>query len=420
MISGSAGASTPGQGGNKGDRHVIRIGQSRNSDPAKSARQCAAPLLEGGKPGWAIAFCGGKHDPQGFLGELRRELGDIPIIGGSAAGAITRGGASYSGIETAVAGFPAGGPPARFVATHGLARGEASAGRELGEQVRAAAADDSVVILFYDSVAATAPLRLHPASPLVDGFYEGLGGKNVTLIGGGMLTDMNLSNGWVFDGSGVSKHSAVAVILPPDIAATTAILHGCRPVSTFMEITRVEGAEIFELDGQPAVEVLERQLGLRLGTSGAQDLSLIATLGQKHGDPFAPYDENAYVNRLILRANTSTGSITIFEPDFKPAARVQIMTRDNGLMIESVRNGSAEMTRQMTGKDMLLALYIDCAGRGSARSGAPVEEAEVMLEAFDAPVPLIGFYSGVEIAPVNGRSRSLDWTAVLTVLHRRG
>ena len=34
---------------------------------------------------------------------------------------------------------------------------------------------------------------------------------------------------------------------------------------------------------------------------------------------------------------------------------------------------------------------------------------------FTAPVPLIGFYSGVEIAPVNGRSRSLDWTAVLTV-----
>ncbi len=187
-----------------------------------------------------------------------------------------------------------------------------------------------------------------------------------------------------------------------------------------MEITRVEGAEVFELDGQPAVEVLERQLGMRLGTSSAHDLSLIATLGQKHGDPFAPYDENAYVNRLILRANPSTGSITIFEPDFKPATRVQIMTRDNGLMIESVRDGSLEMSRQIAGRDAVLALYIDCAGRGSARSGAAVEEAEVMLETFDAPVPLIGFYSGVEIAPVNGRSRSLDWTAVLTVLHRRG
>src|SRR5262249_37824283 len=183
-------------------------------------------------------------------------------------------------------------------------------------------------------------------------------GKNVTLIGGGMLTDLNLSDGWVFDGAEVTKHSAVAVVLPSDIAATTAILHGCRPVSTFMEITRVEGAEIFELDGRSAVEVLERQLGIRLGTSSAQDLSLIATLGQKHGDPFAPYDENAYVNRLILKANPGTGSITIFEPDFKPATRVQIMARDNGLMIESVRDGSIEMSRQIAGRDALLALSL--------------------------------------------------------------
>ena len=82
---------------------MVRIGHSRNSDPVKTARQCAAPLLDGGRPGWAIAFCGGKHDPRAFLGELKRELGDIPIVGGSAAGAITRGGASYSGIEAAVA-----------------------------------------------------------------------------------------------------------------------------------------------------------------------------------------------------------------------------------------------------------------------------------------------------------------------------
>jgi hypothetical protein len=37
------------------------------------------------------------------------------------------------------------------------------------------------------------------------------------------------------------------------------------------------------------------------------------------------------------------------------------------------------------------------------------------------PAPLLGFYSGVEIAPVDGvRSRPLDWTAVLTVLCLNG
>jgi hypothetical protein len=31
-------------------------------------------------------------------------------------------------------------------------------------------------------------------------------------------------------------------------------------------------------------------------------------------------------------------------------------------------------------------------------------------------VPLLGFYSGVEVAPVRGASRGLDWTGVLLLL----
>lgn len=34
-----------------------------------------------------------------------------------------------------------------------------------------------------------------------------------------------------------------------------------------MEITRIEGAEVFELDAQPALDVLEKMLGFQLGTA---------------------------------------------------------------------------------------------------------------------------------------------------------
>ena len=60
-------------------------------------------------------------------------------------------------------------------------------------------------------------------------------------------------------------------------------------------------------------------LGLSLDDAKMQELSLIATLGEKQGDPYAPYDENSYVNRLILRTNHASGSITLFEPDFDGA-----------------------------------------------------------------------------------------------------
>jgi small ligand-binding sensory domain FIST len=197
-------------------------------------------------------------------------------------------------------------------------------------------------------------------------------------------------------------------------------MNGCRPVSTFMEITRIDGAEVYELDGRPALTVIERMLGLPLGGSRGHELTLTATLGEKQGDPFAPYDENAYVNRLILRANPESGSVTLFEQDFARGTRVQIMSRDNSLMLESVKRGVAEMNRSIAGTQPLLGLYIDCAGRGSARSGAPVEEAELVQRGLHPSVPLLGFYSGVEIAPfAGGLSRPLDWTGVLTVLQRR-
>ena len=239
------------------------------------------------------------------------------------------------------------------------------------------------------------------------------------MVGSGLLTDINLSGSWIFDGGNVTHHAAVALVFPPGLAASTVILHGCRPVSTFLEITRIEGSEVFELDGEPALSVIERMLGLALGAGGGQILSLVATLGQKQGDPFAPYDEDSYVNRLILRADPGTGSITLFEPDFAVGTRVQIMSRDNGLMLESVQRGVARLKREIEGLDCLLGLFIDCAGRASVVTGADPEEAALAVATLAPGYPFMGFYSGVEIAPFAGDySRPLDWTAVLTVIHR--
>ena len=88
-------------------------------------------------------------------------------------------------------------------------------------------------------------------------------------------------------------------------------------------------------------------------------------------------------------------------------------------MLESVRDGVALMNGRVSGGEAVLGLYIDCAGRASAKSGAAVEEADLVRHGLDPSISLLGFYSGVEIAPFAGYSRPLDWTGVLTVLRRR-
>jgi len=59
--------------------------------------------------------------------------------------------------------------------------------------------------------------------------------------------------------------------------------------------------------------------------------------------------------------------------------------------------------------------YINCAGRCSAFTGSEVEDAKILQEEWKQEIPLMGFYSGVELAPLLGRTRPLDWTGVLSL-----
>jgi small ligand-binding sensory domain FIST len=141
----------------------------------------------------------------------------------------------------------------------------------------------------------------------------------------------------------------------------------------------------------------------------------IVTLGKKYGEPYAPFNEQMYVNRLVIDSDHEKGSVTIFEADFQQGDMVQVMSRDNHLMVESVGSGTAELIENTDLENSEFALYIDCAGRASGFSGSEIEEADVVRKTIGKSVPFLGFYSGVEIAPFLGRSRPLDWTGVLTI-----
>ena len=391
------------------------VAYGRSSSAGAATEQCARQLRDS-NPLMLVVFAGGKHDYGNVLGVFQSEFPGVPIVGGSAAGAISRDGFGYSGLEVGALAITDPRILPKVIVSRDLLAGEYEAGVGLGRELRREAPDDGLVLMFFDSVANASPLRLHPASAIVDGVQDGLGDKAINLVGGGLLTDLNLGGAWVFDGSRARKHAILALVFPRRVTATTELLHGCRPVSTFMEITKVEGSIVHELDGRPALTVLEEMLGLHLAGKTPDDLNLIATLGSKQGDPFAPFSERAYVNRLILGGDRATGSIMLFEPDFKPGMLVQVMGRDNELMLQSVRDGVERANAVIGGGDSLFSLYVDCAGRASAHTGAVVEEADLVRQHLDRTIPFLGFYSGVEIAPFHGRSRALDWTGVLTIV----
>ena len=403
---------------------MITVGMSQDIDSVQAGRQAARIAMgrmeKGNSVGWALAFCGGRHDGEAVLQGLRSEFGQVPIVGGTAIGTITNDLLGYTGYECAVAVFPASIPLPEIIPAYDLDAGEASVGAYLAGELRKTVTDENTVLLFYDSLRSGPPPVLNAGSRLVEGLYQRLGDKHPHLVGAGTIGDYQFSTSYVFDGKTCVRNGAVAVVLPPVIQSHTRIMHGCIPISSFLKITRLEGPIVYELDGKPALQVILNLFGEDKNSAMKDMVPLAMALGQKHGDRYAPYDESAYVNRLIMGANAEDGSLTLFESDFSVGTEIQIMSRDNEAALESVRERTGEFLASLGQNQPIFALYIDCAGRTCYFCGAEVEDASLVQQILGPNIPLLGFYSGVEIAPLLGQSRPLDWTGVLTVFGLKG
>jgi len=143
------------------------------------------------------------------------------------------------------------------------------------------------------------------------------------------------------------------------------------------------------------------------------------TIGVNHGKRFVDYEEGAYVNRLITGVLPEGEGIVIFEPDLAVGTEILFMLRDSRQMIDSTKRNSTALLTQIKddGRKPVFGLYIDCAGRTAGFSETMAEEAAEVRDLFkQSNIPFMGFYSGVEVAPLLGKSRGLDWTGVLWVI----
>lgn len=399
------------------------VGFSNAVDATTSARDATITAVRAGRierPTLVLAFAGGSVDAQAFFRGVQAVVGGgVPILGGSAVGVITNEVISYEGHPAGVAVLELDDVGPRIAAVGDLASDELEAGERLGRQL--AGTDGTVLLTFYDSVKAPAtastPPVMNAAPLLLRGLEQGYP-RCPAVVGAGVLGDYAFSPTWQFCGTFAAQQHAVAAVFGPSTAYSVQVMHGCTPMDgVYHTITRIDGNRIDEIDGRPAADLIDEIYGSAEWREQRPVRRL--AIGVHDGGKHATLHEEAFVNRLITGVIADSGAIDLFEPDLHAGTGFLFMLRDGAVMVESARNNAQRAVERMirAGITPRFGLYIDCAGRAAAFSDTLTEEAaEVQSVLNEHGVALLGMYSGVEVAPMLGRSRGLDWTGVLMML----
>ena len=366
-----------------------------------------------------LVFATALHNMSHLRGGIASAVGEkVPIIGGGAVGAISNDRFGYAGEQVILAAVWLEGVGFEMFSKGEIAGREHHVGKSIGKKMaEAGLGEKTACILLYDAVdRSRGDVRLNLATPLMEGIEEGLGFLPSTLIGAGLQGDYQNSTTMQLTGSKLVEQYAMMLAFKGDVAIDSTIMHGCRPYGEIYTVTKADKQTILEVNGQPALPFIQSQLRPQLPV---EEFPFFMIFGVNK-DPGNPYNEVNYANRLCLAIDPPRNGIVMFESDMVEGTKFQIMYRSLDLKyippkIELLFQKAREQRRKP-----VLAIYIDCAGRAAAYGGGDLEDAEIVQNAVDSRVPLLGIYSGVEIAPILNKPRTLDWTGVFSLITTPG
>ncbi|UTH74613.1 FIST N-terminal domain-containing protein [Chromobacterium sp. IIBBL 290-4] len=376
---------------------------------AQAAAEQALAALNS-PPSLALGFATVRHDLAKLRDGLRRVLGvQTRLLIGGAVGALDNRHCGYDGHQFALALIAEGAEPISVLAEPGMDRDEQETGLRLGRRLQTEKRAPS--LLLYDAKSQRDGRgRLNMATPLLAGLRQAMG-ELPPLVGAGLIGDMAGGMMPQLLDDDLLSQQAIAVDFGAGARLDAVIMHGCQPATGYYRITRADGNLVYELDHRPILDVLAEWLGPDVPP---EQYAFFVTLGMNRGDKWGPFREEDYVNRLCLKVDRKRQALMMFEPDLIEGEEVQLMVRS--LDLDYIAPRIEALFSAQAGRRPVLALYINCAGRAAAYAGLEQEDAHAVQQAVAGRAPLLGFYSGVEIGPIQGRPTPLDWTGVFCLL----
>jgi small ligand-binding sensory domain FIST len=203
----------------------------------------------------------------------------------------------------------------------------------------------------------------------------------------------------------------VGVALRGALQIDAVVAQGCTPIGVPMFVTRHQQQVIFDLDGRPAMEVLQHMFESLDDRDRARARHSLL-LGVVMDPQREIYDRGDFVIRDLVGIDPHSGALATATPLYKNAV-VQFHLRD-------ANTSATELHELISAKASdpapAAALLFSCVGRGRGLYNRPNHDSAVIREHFGATLPITGFFCNGEIGPVIGRTYLHGYTSAMLLL----
>ena len=244
--------------------------------------------------------------------------------------------------------------------------------------------------------------------------------------------------------SGVFSGGLSGVAFGSGVGLVSRVTQGCLPLSKAHQVTAAEHNVVIKLDGEPALDVMLRELGVSLeqpeqalkvvratlvglmdapNPGVASDQAAVGRTGNFGSDVLVRHIIGLDPARrgVAVSDKLEVGMQLAFCQRNVQAARADLMRvcaeireelepHELPLAAATALAASEAESAPHPARGIAGAIYVSCSGRGGPHFGAPSAELQIVRRAL-GDVPLIGFFAGGEIA----RNHLYGYTGVLTV-----
>ncbi|HET9517181.1 MAG TPA: FIST N-terminal domain-containing protein, partial [Actinoplanes sp.] len=247
---------------------------------------------------------------------------------------------------------------------------------------------------------------------VVRGAYAVVGAV-VPLVGGCAGDDLSYSRTHQFfgdrDGVEVLTDAVVGVGLGSDAKLGIGISHGWQKVGEPMIVTRSSGGRLYELDGDPALDVYLARIGA--DRSIFEDLKAFRPVA--FGSPLGLSRRTGEDIRVVHDGDTTDGSLLCLA-DIPQGALAWVMGAEDASMIKAGADSCEQAIRHLDGADPAGVLVFDCGARKVMLGPDGIRREIDAMASVTAGAPMAGFYTYGEFARTHG-ARGMHHLTVVTL-----